>query len=185
MQMNTAMTPLFRFDVSDILAALPEPSDPVWDKFQLRQKRFKSHSYTRTIAIRWCGLKDADDRPRFMDMLYAPQALRDAANRCAEQFESYYDGSAVAVLLTELAPGQDIPMHRDKGAVLTQCHRCHIPIVTDPDVQFIVGDEAFHLEAGQAYEFDNVRLHGVKNCSKSARVHLISNVMPKEGLKVA
>ena len=185
MQMDTAVTPLFRFDVSDILAALPEPSDPLWDKFQLRQKRFKSHSYTRTIAIRWCELKDGKATPQVLDLLYAPEAFRNAANRCAEQFENYYGGSAVTLLLTELVPGQDVPMHRDKGAVLTQCHRCHLPIVTDPDVQFIVDGEVFHMEAGQAYEFDNVRLHGVKNLSNSARVHLISNVIPKDGLRAA
>jgi hypothetical protein len=185
MQMNTAVKRLFSCDLSDILAALPGPSDPVWDTFRRRQRAFQLHGHTRSIAVKWCELASTKAIPDVVEPLYVPPPLREAANRCGKRFEDYYAGTAVTLLLTELAPGEDVPMHRDAGPVLTQCHRCHIPIVTDPNVQFIVDDEVFHLEAGQAYEFDNMRRHGVKNRSNAPRVHLICNVIPSGGLQTS
>lgn len=57
-------------------------------------------------------------------------------------------------------------------------HRCHLPIITSEQVSFSIDKVDHHLPAGQVYELDNMRLHGVSNAGPERRVHLICNVLP-------
>ena len=51
----------------------------------------------------------------------------------------------------------------------TRSHRCHLPILTNPDTHMTIGDEAFHLAPGIAYAFGNTRKHGVRNAGDTRR----------------
>ena len=51
--------------------------------------------------------------------------------------------------------------------------RIHIPIRTNPDVEFYVDGERLLLEEGQTYTVDVSRPHRVKNGSERARIHLV------------
>jgi len=176
--MTAAMVPLYPYDGAEILAALPEEDDPLWDAFTLRQKMTRaSQTQTRSIAFKWTDLQSEPVPEQVMTPLYAPEALTGAVMRCVESIEQYYGGVAVTVLLAELKAGGEIGAHRDSGPVLQGTHRCHLPILTNLDVHFMIGGTDFHLDASQVYEIDNMLEHSVRNDSATRRVHLVCNVL--------
>jgi hypothetical protein len=46
-------------------------------------------------------------------------------------------------------------------------------IFTRPEVRFHCGGEAVHMAAGEAWLFDNWRLHRVENPAPHERIHLV------------
>jgi aspartyl/asparaginyl beta-hydroxylase (cupin superfamily) len=77
-------------------------------------------------------------------------------------------------------PGASVGEHADEGISLEQTHRCHVAVVTNPEVRFVIEGSSYYLEPGEAYEVDNMRLHSVSNPTGQRRVHLICNILPAE-----
>jgi len=77
--------------------------------------------------------------------------------------------------LMRLAPGASVPQHADVNYHWFSRVRLHIPIVTEPEVRFFCGDEAVHMAAGEAWLFDNWRLHRVENAGRRERIHLVAD----------
>jgi hypothetical protein len=107
-----------------------------------------------------------------------------------ERFSGYVDEVAMVVMkkigevkvqqamLTNLRAGTVIPKHKDKGPLTAKTHRIHVPIVTNKECIFSVGDESKNLKAGQIWVIDNVgRYHSVENNGTQDRVHLIMDVI--------
>ena len=74
-----------------------------------------------------------------------------------------------------LAPGARVPRHRDSSYHWHRRIRVHVPIVTDPVVRFVCGGDARHMAAGEAWVFDNSRMHAVENPSSQPRLHLVAD----------
>ena len=74
--------------------------------------------------------------------------------------------------LMRLDARSDVPLHVDNKYYWRNRTRVHIPIITHPEVKFICGDTEVHMAAGEAWTFDNRRLHKVKNNSDVTRIHL-------------
>lgn len=53
--------------------------------------------------------------------------------------------------------------------------RIHVPIVTDPAVQFLCGDRAVHMAPGEAWIFNTWRVHNVINPNPTRRIHLVAD----------
>jgi hypothetical protein len=77
------------------------------------------------------------------------------------------------VRLMRLEPGAEVAPHVDTNHYWKERVRVHVPVVTDPSVQFICGDAQTHMGAGECWIFDTWRLHRVTNPSDHARVHLV------------
>ena len=77
--------------------------------------------------------------------------------------------------LLRLAPGASVPQHADINYHWFYRVRLHIPIVTDPRVSFHCDGEQVHMAAGEAWVFDNWRLHRVENPVDAARIHLVAD----------
>ncbi len=77
--------------------------------------------------------------------------------------------------LMRLAPGAVVPLHADINYQWYSRVRLHIPVQTHPDVAFYCGDERVHMAAGEAWLFDNWRLHRVENPSHVERIHLVAD----------
>jgi quercetin dioxygenase-like cupin family protein len=103
-----------------------------------------------------------------------------------ERFSTYIDEAIMVVtekigevkvqqaMLTNLRAGIVIPRHRDKGPLTAKTHRIHVPVTTNSECIFSVGEEYRNLEAGDIWIIDNVnRYHSVENNGDSDRVHLI------------
>jgi mannose-6-phosphate isomerase-like protein (cupin superfamily) len=79
-----------------------------------------------------------------------------------------------AVRLLTLAPGAVIREHCDPGLRYEEGEvRLHIPIHTNPEVEFYVAGEQLHLEAGQCYYINTSLPHRVSNHGSEDRVHLV------------
>ena len=61
--------------------------------------------------------------------------------------------------LLRLDPGAVVPEHADINYHWFYRVRVHIPIVTRPEVLFHCGGETVHMRGGEAWLFDNWRLH--------------------------
>jgi hypothetical protein len=77
--------------------------------------------------------------------------------------------------LMRLAPGANVPEHADVNYHWFTRVRIHVPVWTQPGVLFYCGDQVVHMQAGEAWIFDNWRLHRVENGSAQERVHLVAD----------
>ena len=77
--------------------------------------------------------------------------------------------------LLRLDPGAVVPEHADINYHWFYRVRVHIPIVTRPEVQFRCDGETVHMRGGEAWLFDNWRLHSVENPTPDARIHLVAD----------
>jgi hypothetical protein len=158
-------------DVAPLQALVAAESDVTWRADPFRQRAFTVHGDTETLFL----IYDQDLRhisptrlPRYDDYSRALQPVFDvlAAGLCES-------GWCARCILTRLRPGGVIAPHVDHGFSLERSHRVHIPIVTSGDVRFEVGGEVRNMAAGEMWEINNMRRHGVENTGDHARVHLI------------
>ena len=77
--------------------------------------------------------------------------------------------------LLRLAPGAVVPAHSDINYHWFYRVRLHVPIVTLPEVRFTCDDECVHMAAGEAWVFDNWRVHHVENPTDADRIHLVAD----------
>lgn len=75
--------------------------------------------------------------------------------------------------LMGLAPGAEVPDHVDIHYYWQTHIRLHIPVITDPAVEFTCDGETIHMAPGECWTFDSFRRHEVQNRSKVHRVHLV------------
>ena len=90
-----------------------------------------------------------------------------------KNFYGYENLKLTNVIFTELRKGGIIPEHIDEGKMLTSNHRIHIPIISHPDVKFVLDHKDYYLEPGHGYEINNQIIHEVRNESDIDRVHMI------------
>ncbi len=163
--------------------ALPEAA---WAEETGRQEVYPAHRHTQTVPLIFdpdMRHTDPSVRPRFelfeplirpiMDLIVADFASPAAAR----ENEGYF----VRVLLARLNAGHKIGSHRDHGYSLARAHRIHCPVFTNPEAEFGIAGNIRHLPAGEIWEINNRKVHGVRNLGAEARVHLILDyVVPGE-----
>jgi hypothetical protein len=180
MQMDDPIRDLGACPIEGLVARMPHADDPVWGEFAVRQNRSPVHERTRSIAFvigQPSPGMTALPEPELLD--YAPAPLCEAVMACADHVLAHFPGGRVQrMLLTELPAGATVAPHRDSGRAMTDTHRCHVPVLTHPDVRFVIDDRDYRLAAGRIYEFDNMRRHSVENPGPGRRIHLICNVRP-------
>lgn len=88
-----------------------------------------------------------------------------------------FSGRRRAVRLLALAAGARIRPHDDHGLGLDgSLVRLHVPVVTHPDVRFVVGGERVPMKAGELWAIDATFTHEVVNESPVERVHFVVDV---------
>ncbi len=179
MKLPERLVRLFDYPVADIVAAMPALSAPLWDVNPHRQTRHQVHSQTRSIIFEWIDDGWQRGRPAVVKQFECPlPGLSKAVYACAEKLNARYGGKVIRLMLTELVPHGKISRHKDFGDGVTLVHRCHVPVVSNKDVHFLIDDIPHYLEPGVAYEFDNTRSHAVDNASAAPRVHLMCDILP-------
>lgn len=89
-----------------------------------------------------------------------------------------------SVRLLRLAPGSVIREHCDSdlGEELGEV-RLHIPIVTNPQVEFYLAGKRLVMEAGECWYLDLSLPHRVQNRGVSERVHLVLDCVLNDWLR--
>jgi hypothetical protein len=77
--------------------------------------------------------------------------------------------------LMRLDPHANVPEHADINHHWFSRVRMHIPVQTRPEVKFHCGGETVHMAAGEAWLFDNWRLHRVENPTEDTRIHFVAD----------
>ncbi len=79
--------------------------------------------------------------------------------------------------LMGLAGGSEVPQHSDANYHWYTRVRIHVPIITFPEVTFHCHDKAINMAAGEAWVFDNWKMHRVVNATDRLRVHLVADTV--------
>lgn len=170
-------------DIDELQTLVRGLSEEQWQSFSIRQTRYEVHKHTHTIGL----VYDPDFRHSHPTRLPALQlfetALRPVLWMIADHFEQSETGQRlvqenglgyfIRVSLVRLKAGCEIASHRDMNFSLTHSHRVHLPLISNEDVLFTVGDETIHMPEGHVFEINNRREHFVQNKGSEDRVHLI------------
>lgn len=176
---------LFHTDVAELADAINKMPLDKWNEFTLRQRLFKAqHGHTLTIPFKWSLLSDYLERDQNQTKLFDatynytqfPVEFLDAITKISKGLTDYWQNKNVLnCILIKLLAGKKIPLHED-GGMLRYVRRCHLAVITHPDVTFTVGKTSVHMAAGDWYLIDNTALHAVDNNSPIDRVHLVIDV---------
>ena len=164
---------LGKLDVSSLKDQLQKINN--WDHYQFRQKNFEVHKLTKTIPL----IFDEDFRTNNPSYL----SNYDKYKKYIESFKDFLKnkfnrGFIIRAILVNLPANSKIPPHIDTGESLSKCRRIHIPIITNSEVYFTVGNERKNLKTGELWEINNAKkIHFVENNSNNDRVHLIIDWM--------
>lgn len=178
-------------DISELARLVDELTEEDWHSDSYRQNRYEAHRETQTIPL----VYDADFRHSHPTRLPAlqkyQQAIYPILELVADHFENTDDGQAlikqhglgyfIRTSLVRLVHDGVIPAHQDGNFSLTHSHRVHVPVVTNEDVEFTVGEQTIVMTAGEVIEINNRRAHSVSNKGELPRIHLILDfVLPGE-----
>lgn len=182
-----------KFDISELRERVAGFAEDEWQEDTSRQERFEAHTDTQTIKL----LFDPDYRhtnptahPPLQEFASLIEPLHShifatfsKTMRQRKLIRKNGPGYFIRIVLTRLAANSKITPHVDDGESLRLCHRIHVPIITNEDCFFCVGESRIHMRAGEMWEINNRLVHHVENGGDHARVHLIQDfVQPGENV---
>lgn len=160
---------LGNIDITSILKNLSTFTEEQWNQHTTKNPNYKSVS-----SILWVknDLKTG---------LVAEKILTNVKELLQPIYKKHYgEGDFIRVLIPKLKPGGSIPIHRDSGNSLMEVKRTHIPLITNENVFFKVGNTTKNLKVGEVWEINNAREHTVNNNSDEHRIHLIVDYKTKQ-----
>lgn len=163
------------FDVTAIREKVGQIPAEQWLKSD-RERLFAVHKDTQSLKL--VHFEDYKFQKPEYQALYPEmeKVLEPVVDYVAEYYRN--NGFVVRMILAKLLAGGKIPGHTDAGFSLLNCHRVHVPIITNDDVVFSVGGEEINMRTGEFWEINNATVHAVENRSGEDRVHLIVDWMP-------
>jgi Flp pilus assembly protein TadD len=163
------------FDVTSLREKVEQIPAEQWLKSE-RERLFAVHKDTQSLKL--VHFEDYKFQKPEYQALYSE--LKDEVRPVVEYIADYYrnNGFIVRMILAKLLAGGKIPNHTDAGFSLLNCHRIHVPIITNEKVVISVGGEEINMRTGDFWEINNATVHGVENHSAEDRIHLIVDWMP-------
>ena len=93
----------------------------------------------------------------------------------------YGKGKLYNLQIAKLKSKGKIPEHIDRALFYLFSHRIHVPLITNQDVIFSIGENKYNLKENIVYEVNNSREHSVINKTDNfERVHLILDYVTEE-----
>jgi hypothetical protein len=165
---------LGEFDVSELSEAVASIPASVWESENSHKpNKFEALDKTQHIVFRF--VKSVQDHRDYYDLpLWAEWAekIMPVMEKATRSF-GYKRAVYPRIMLAKMEPGGVIHPHVDAGPAAGFPHKIHVPLQTNPQVQFYVDPHYYHFEVGQAYEVNNRVTHAVKNEGETSRIHLI------------
>lgn len=143
-----------------------------WDSFQFRQQSFLCFADTKTLPIifdetfEFKEKKVSENFPIFeSEILLIQEQIKSILNQ---------DGEIASFMFVNLPTKKQIQPHVDWLPFASNFDRFHIPIITNDDCIFTVGDESKNLKVGELWEINNDKfIHSVYNGGETDRIHII------------
>ena len=166
-------------DVAELRAHVERLSERVWrQEDAAKENNFPCFVHTRHIVFRFTPGNRTPLRFYSSPIWAVWQRLLLPVMAQAAAPYGYARPVYPKAMLARLAAGGRIGRHRDDQASESHAfaHKIHVPLQTDSRATLTVGDTDFHLEAGHAWEINNLAPHGAFNGSAHDRVHFIFEV---------
>ena len=171
---TTSVRHLGTIDISDLREAILAIPEAVWDAENAEKpNKFEALDRTRHIVFRFVNStrdwRGSHDRPLWAGWRERLLPVMEQATRPYGYAHAVYP----RVMLARMAPGGIIHPHVDANPAAKWPHKIHIPILTNAQVGFLIGDTVHHFPEGMAVEVDNLGRHAVRNDGPTDRIHLI------------
>ena len=170
-------------DAAPLAGVVARLSDTVWNRGSAtRENDFFCFAHTRHIIFRFIPLGAATRLCYYANpgwKLWRRWLLPIMAQAAAPY------GFAAPVypkaMLARLTAGRGIDPHTDNGGANPLTHKIHVPLQTNPRSTLTVAGATFHLEAGYAWEVNNLAVHSAFNGGGQDRIHFIFEVLEGAG----
>lgn len=160
---------------------LPEE---LWFTDTSRQKSYIVHRQTQSLINTDISILYKKNDPFVVkEHGILPIKIKEQISDIICDLQRRFNGRVAKSNIVRLDAGCFIPEHSDNFEYLRMVHRFHIPILTNPDVIFKVGEESINMKEGECFEIDVSLLHSVWNNGSTPRIHLIIDIMPNEFIK--
>jgi len=161
-------------DVSALLDRVINVPDSLWkSENDDKPNKFARLNDTRHIIFRFLSSTknsyDFNDHPVLWD------EWKDLLSPIMEQAAKslgYKDYRFPRVMLARLPAGGEISRHSD-GDASHYVHKIHVPLITNSETTFHVGNQSMNMPVGEIIEVNNKRVHSVRNDGKHDRIHFI------------
>jgi len=120
-------------------------------------------------------LEDGAIRPAMVTDLSWHDFGEQVSDAVAETLQHYPGCRAANVMLTVVMPRHNIPPHIDQQPPYW-VGRIHIPLTTNDESRFIVGESAHHMNVGNSYIVNTEVMHAVENAGSTPRIHLMFDI---------
>jgi hypothetical protein len=160
-------------DISALLAAVRQIGEAEWNaENEKKENDFSCFRQTRHIIGRFNNSHHPEDYHATAFWSCWSEMLLPVMRAVAAHYD-LTEPDFSKVMLARLSAGGKIDPHSDIGVSNHLAHKIHVPLVTNDRVWFRVGAEKFHLDAGKAYELNNIQVHSVINNGAEDRIHLV------------
>lgn len=155
-------------------------TEEIWREEELRQKSFRVHSRTQSLVLLFCGSEWPEMQVEKKSGW--PHLAGTAVPVMREILDAHYErgGIILRAMAAKLLPHGTIEGHVDAHPSFSCAHRIHVPLLTNPDVIFLVGGRQITMDVGEAYEINNQMVHRVHNGGDEDRIHFIFDYVPPE-----
>jgi len=161
-------------DISSIREDILNLPKEIWEvKDHDKPNKFKELGRTEHIVFKF--IRDYDNH---LDNFFYPiwdewKSRLEPILETATKPYGYRDGDFSRIMLAKLPAGSKISLHIDPYKSSNYTHKIHIPIQTNPEVEFWINRKRYHFLEGYAYEVNNKALHGGINRGETDRINLI------------
>ena len=161
-------------DVGPLIERVKKIPESLWDsEDEVKPNKFARLNDTRHIIFRYINFDDNvfdfSDHPVLWEDW--KEILLPIMDRAAASL-GYGDYRFPRVMLARLPAGGEVSGHSD-GEASHYIHKIHVPLVTNPETIFRVGQQHMHMPVGEIIEVNNKRNHAVRNDGDCDRIHLI------------
>ncbi len=142
-------------------------------------EQWTAHFNTNDYSGDWNGIALRSASGRSADIVTtSPDAFSDTPllDQCTyfREILSGFHFPIETVRLLALSPGSSIKEHRDPGLGYEHgIFRLHIPITSDPAVDFVVDQSRLQMEASQCWYANFSLPHSVRHDGNTRRIHLV------------
>lgn len=120
--------------------------------------------------------KECTDTDIMKKLTYIPKMLDD--------LKKYLNTDIGLVRILKIPATNNVARHCD-GEIFDlekgQIYRLHLPIISHPNVKFLINDKNYYMEPGKLYYANVTYPHEIRNNSNIDRVHLVIDVLATDG----
>jgi hypothetical protein len=172
MLIEEPIRPLGQVDCVALTQRVLALDEAEWFRDPRRQNDYDVHASTQSLILVFCEgwpqirIAHASGWQLLSDV--AMPVVHDVIARFYQQ-----GGVILRAMMARLPAGCRIARHKDVHPSFAAAHRIHIPLLTNPDVEFTVGNLRVPPREHFAFELNNNMFHEVANNGARARIHFI------------